>query len=324
MGMATWIMVVGCAGSLFDAFIFPYYLQMDYALKFPFYTMLECLDHKRNIKPSDASGSHILKTQYLPYGLNQELFSLAVEDFTFSKSIHQDELLHLDSTGICTSLQGQKLEIYYAARQAVETICTTLQAPSSQKKWRTTCLLAMCKELQLLTTEQLFGKEILCFHVRQCEELLFPPFKLKFAHDFKILKQLGQGSEGEVSKCSSNFSDFKCAVKEVVPSNFLIDASTTKKHSEPSEVTLMVKLNHGNIVKMFLSWNETGSNFMGLPSDATFICMMLSARTLSYYLDQRSIIELDTVNNLFLQIMMGLEHIHKQNVVHHDLNLEIS
>ena len=194
----------------------------------------------------------------------------------------------------------------------------------SQKKWRTTCLLAMCKELQLLTTEQLFGKEILCFHVRQCEELLFPPFKLKFAHDFKILKQLGQGSEGEVSKCSSNFSDFKCAVKEVVPSNFLIDASTTKKHSEPSEVTLMVKLNHGNIVKMFLSWNETGSNFMGLPSDATFICMMLSARTLSYYLDQRSIIELDTVNNLFLQIMMGLEHIHKQNVVHHDLNLEIS
>ncbi|XBI56690.1 hypothetical protein VPH35_038233 [Triticum aestivum] len=72
----------------FDAFILTYYLQMDYALKFPFYTTLERLDRKWNIIHSDARGSHILKTQYLPYGINQELFALADEDFTFSQSIH--------------------------------------------------------------------------------------------------------------------------------------------------------------------------------------------------------------------------------------------
>lgn len=182
----------------------------------------------------------------------------------------------------------------------------------------------MCKvsaeELQLFTTEQIFGKEVVSFHVRKCEELAFPPFKLNFAHDFKVLKQLGQGTEGKVSKCSSKFSDFKCAVKEVVPSNFLI--STTTKHFEPSEVTLMVKLNHPNIVKMFLSWNGSGANFFGRSSDVTYLSMMLSARTLSSYLDQSSTIELDTVNHIFQQIMMGLEYTHKHNVVHHDLKPE--
>ncbi|PNT61831.1 hypothetical protein BRADI_5g21440v3 [Brachypodium distachyon] len=71
--------------------------EIEYALKFPFYTTLERLDHKRNIEHFDAPGSHMLKTEYLPCRVNQELLSLATEDFTFSQSIYQDELLALDS-----------------------------------------------------------------------------------------------------------------------------------------------------------------------------------------------------------------------------------
>ncbi|XP_010240404.2 ent-kaur-16-ene synthase, chloroplastic isoform X2 [Brachypodium distachyon] len=70
--------------------------EIEYALKFPFYTTLERLDHKRNIEHFDAPGSHMLKTEYLPCRVNQELLSLATEDFTFSQSIYQDELLALD------------------------------------------------------------------------------------------------------------------------------------------------------------------------------------------------------------------------------------
>ena len=39
--------------------------QMEYALKFPFYTTLERLEHKRNIEHFDARGSHMMKTEYL-------------------------------------------------------------------------------------------------------------------------------------------------------------------------------------------------------------------------------------------------------------------
>lgn len=104
----------------------------------------------------------------------------------------------------------------------------------------------------IFTTEQIFGEDVLPFHIRSFEELALPPFKLNFAHDFKFLEQLGQfhalsalnwwinsywmpvtyilgqGTEGKVSKCSSKFSGFTCAVK-VVPSDLMIRT----KHSEP-------------------------------------------------------------------------------------------
>ncbi|TVU15791.1 hypothetical protein EJB05_39329, partial [Eragrostis curvula] len=70
---------------------------MDYALKFPFYATLERLEHKRNIEHFDTRGSLILKTEYSPYGASRDMHALAVEVFSFSQSIYQDELRHLDS-----------------------------------------------------------------------------------------------------------------------------------------------------------------------------------------------------------------------------------
>uniref|UniRef100_R7W8W2 Ent-kaur-16-ene synthase, chloroplastic n=1 Tax=Aegilops tauschii TaxID=37682 RepID=R7W8W2_AEGTA len=98
---------------------------VEYALKFPFYTTLERLDHKRNIEHFDARGSHILKTECLPYGINQELLALAVEDFTFSQSIYQDELLHLDrwvKENRLDQLQFARQKLTYCYLSAAATI----------------------------------------------------------------------------------------------------------------------------------------------------------------------------------------------------------
>ncbi|KAI5011335.1 hypothetical protein ZWY2020_013472 [Hordeum vulgare] len=103
----------------------PIFGEMEYALKFPFYTTLERLDHKRNIEHFDARGSHILKTQYLPYGINEELLALAVEDFTFSQSIYQDELLHLDrwvKQNRLDQLQFARQKLTYCYLSAAATI----------------------------------------------------------------------------------------------------------------------------------------------------------------------------------------------------------
>uniref|UniRef100_A0A453CRH3 Ent-kaur-16-ene synthase, chloroplastic n=1 Tax=Aegilops tauschii subsp. strangulata TaxID=200361 RepID=A0A453CRH3_AEGTS len=100
-------------------------LEVEYALKFPFYTTLERLDHKRNIEHFDARGSHILKTECLPYGINQELLALAVEDFTFSQSIYQDELLHLDrwvKENRLDQLQFARQKLTYCYLSAAATI----------------------------------------------------------------------------------------------------------------------------------------------------------------------------------------------------------
>ncbi|XP_048558931.1 ent-kaur-16-ene synthase, chloroplastic-like isoform X3 [Triticum urartu] len=100
-------------------------LEVEYAVKFPFYTTLERLDHKRNIEHFDARGSHILKTECLPYGINQELLALAVDDFTFSQSIYQDELLHLDrwvKENRLDQLQFARQKLTYCYLSAAATI----------------------------------------------------------------------------------------------------------------------------------------------------------------------------------------------------------
>uniref|UniRef100_A0A0D9W9C0 Uncharacterized protein n=1 Tax=Leersia perrieri TaxID=77586 RepID=A0A0D9W9C0_9ORYZ len=75
----------------------PTFEEMEYTLKFPFYTTLERLDHKRNIEHFDTKDSQMLKTEYLLPHANQDILALAVEDFSTSQSIYQDELNYLDS-----------------------------------------------------------------------------------------------------------------------------------------------------------------------------------------------------------------------------------
>uniref|UniRef100_N1R319 Ent-kaur-16-ene synthase, chloroplastic n=1 Tax=Aegilops tauschii TaxID=37682 RepID=N1R319_AEGTA len=71
--------------------------EVEYALKFPFYATMERLDHKRNIEHFNVCGSQMLKIEQLPCCVNQDFLALAIQDFDFSQSIYQYELLHLES-----------------------------------------------------------------------------------------------------------------------------------------------------------------------------------------------------------------------------------
>uniref|UniRef100_A0ACD5V2U0 Uncharacterized protein n=1 Tax=Avena sativa TaxID=4498 RepID=A0ACD5V2U0_AVESA len=71
--------------------------EVEYALKFPHFSTMERLDHRRNIEHFDLEGYHMLKTSYLPWRANKDHLDLAVEDFTRSQLIYQGELLHVES-----------------------------------------------------------------------------------------------------------------------------------------------------------------------------------------------------------------------------------
>uniref|UniRef100_A0A453CRK3 Ent-kaur-16-ene synthase, chloroplastic n=1 Tax=Aegilops tauschii subsp. strangulata TaxID=200361 RepID=A0A453CRK3_AEGTS len=75
----------------------PHFQEVEYALKFPFYATMERLDHKRNIEHFNVCGSQMLKIEQLPCCVNQDFLALAIQDFDFSQSIYQYELLHLES-----------------------------------------------------------------------------------------------------------------------------------------------------------------------------------------------------------------------------------
>nr|BAL41689.1 ent-kaurene synthase like 2 [Triticum aestivum] len=86
--------------------------EVEYALKFPFYATMERIGHKRNIEHFDVCVSQKLKTEHLPCRVSQDFLALAIEDFSFSQSIYQDELLHLESWA-----KGNRLDQLQFARQ---------------------------------------------------------------------------------------------------------------------------------------------------------------------------------------------------------------
>uniref|UniRef100_K3Y5K7 Uncharacterized protein n=1 Tax=Setaria italica TaxID=4555 RepID=K3Y5K7_SETIT len=90
----------------------PIFGEMEYVVKFPFYATLERLEHKRNIEHFDAWGSLMVSTKCSSFRVNQEFLALAVEDFSFSQSVYQDELQHLDSW-----VKENKLDQLQFARQ---------------------------------------------------------------------------------------------------------------------------------------------------------------------------------------------------------------
>ncbi|KAL5214151.1 hypothetical protein ABZP36_003303 [Zizania latifolia] len=103
----------------------PIFEEIEYAVKFPFYSTLERLDHKRNIEHFDAKDSQMLKTEYLPPHANQGILALAVDDFSTSQSVYQDELNYLDSWVKDTrldQLQFARQKLTYCYLSAASTI----------------------------------------------------------------------------------------------------------------------------------------------------------------------------------------------------------
>ncbi|XBI94267.1 hypothetical protein VPH35_030943 [Triticum aestivum] len=68
--------------------------EVEHVLDSPFYTMLDRLEHKRNIEQFDVIEHPI---QQLTWQTNQDLLALGVMDFSTSQSIYQEEYQYLDS-----------------------------------------------------------------------------------------------------------------------------------------------------------------------------------------------------------------------------------
>jgi len=69
--------------------------EVQQVLKFPFYTTLDRLEHRRHIEQFKAGGFHMLKTAYRFCKEDEELVSLAVEGFHSSQALYQQELQFL-------------------------------------------------------------------------------------------------------------------------------------------------------------------------------------------------------------------------------------
>ncbi|KAI3888977.1 hypothetical protein MKX03_028776 [Papaver bracteatum] len=80
-----------------DAFDKAMILEVDYALKFPFYAQLERIENKRNVEHYNSDKLSVLKTSYRSLNIeSKDLLELAVDDFNICQSIHRQELQQLE------------------------------------------------------------------------------------------------------------------------------------------------------------------------------------------------------------------------------------
>uniref|UniRef100_A0A0E0KV28 Uncharacterized protein n=1 Tax=Oryza punctata TaxID=4537 RepID=A0A0E0KV28_ORYPU len=97
--------------------------EVEYALEFPFYTMLDRLDHKRSIEHFDITSCQMVETAYLPCHSSEEIMALAARDFSCSQFIYQEELQQLNSWVKESRLDQlqfarQKLDYFYFSAAA--------------------------------------------------------------------------------------------------------------------------------------------------------------------------------------------------------------
>ncbi|KAL6661772.1 hypothetical protein ACP70R_001156 [Stipagrostis hirtigluma subsp. patula] len=127
--------------------------EVEHALKFPFYTMLDRLEHKRNIESfRTVEIFHTLKSAYCACHVNEEIASLAAHEFSSTQSVYQEELRHIE----CWVKESRLDELKFARMMPAHTLFTAAanmfpsQLSDARIAWTKKCLVVTTANLVAL------------------------------------------------------------------------------------------------------------------------------------------------------------------------------
>jgi len=121
---------------------------------------------------------------------------------------------------------------------------------------------------------------------------------------YEILRSLGSGGFGSVFLAKDTWLDIKVAIK--VPHKQ--SAELYKLLKEPR---LQAALNHPNIVRMISAEKENKVFFM--------VMEYVRGKTLEKILEREKILDCDRAVDYIKQIAYGIDHAHKNKIIHRDL-----
>lgn len=121
---------------------------------------------------------------------------------------------------------------------------------------------------------------------------------------YQIMRSLGSGGFGAVFLAKDTWLNIKVALK--VPHKQSLELFKLLK-----EPRLQAALNHPNIVRMISAEKENRVFFM--------VMEYIKGKTLEKILDNEKILDLDASIDYILQIASGVDHAHRNKIVHRDL-----
>lgn len=121
---------------------------------------------------------------------------------------------------------------------------------------------------------------------------------------YEILRSLGSGGFGSVYLARDTWLDIKVAIK--VPHK-----QSTELYKLLKEPRLQAALNHPNIVRVLAAEKEKDVFFM--------VMEYVKGKSLEKILEKEKILDCDRAVDIIKQIAYGIDHAHKNKIIHRDL-----
>ncbi|XP_015284536.1 PREDICTED: serine/threonine-protein kinase Nek5-like [Gekko japonicus] len=129
---------------------------------------------------------------------------------------------------------------------------------------------------------------------------------------YEIVKKIGEGAFGKVFLARGKEDNRQCVIKEVN----LMKMLRKEKESSQKEVALLAKMKHPNIVAFYSSLQEKNKLYIIMEyCDGGDLMQKIQ--------QQRGVLfEEDKILDWFVQISLGLKHIHDRKILHRDVKAQ--
>ncbi|KAM9031926.1 serine/threonine-protein kinase Nek5 [Sarcophilus harrisii] len=129
---------------------------------------------------------------------------------------------------------------------------------------------------------------------------------------YDVIKMIGEGAFGKAFLAKGKADNQQCVIKEID----LTKMPYREKEASKKEVILLAKMKHPNIVKFFTSLQEMNKLYIVMEYCDGGDLMKRISRQHGVLFDE------DKILGWFVQISLGLKHIHDRKILHRDIKTQ--
>ncbi|NXC00512.1 NEK5 kinase, partial [Orthonyx spaldingii] len=129
---------------------------------------------------------------------------------------------------------------------------------------------------------------------------------------YEIIKKIGEGSFGKIFLAKGKMDNEPCVIKEIN----LTKMPVKEKEASEKEVILLAKMKHANIVTFFASLQEKNKLYIVMEyCDGGDLMKRIN-------MQHGVLFDEDQILSWFVQISLGLKHIHDKKILHRDVKAQ--
>ncbi|NXT09261.1 NEK5 kinase, partial [Prunella fulvescens] len=129
---------------------------------------------------------------------------------------------------------------------------------------------------------------------------------------YELIKQIGEGSFGKIFLAKGKMDNEPCVIKEIN----LTKMPVKEKEASEKEVILLAKMKHANIVTFYASLQEKNKLYIVMEyCDGGDLMKRIN-------MQHGVLFDEDQVLSWFVQISLGLKHIHDKKILHRDVKAQ--